>query len=100
MDADAIETVGPKRTAWTPFLPAWIKHEVVSNQLASSLKELGQGFLAAWSVKIIFLVHLHPGQLSALLTQLVPKPGKLLLLSQKLLTTFQPFCVRNYLMVF
>jgi hypothetical protein len=80
---DSIEVVGPEGAGRAPLLPTRVEHEVIDDQLASSVKELRQRFLAVWSFKDILLVDALPGQIASLLAEPVAQARKFPLLNQE-----------------
>ena len=77
--------VGHERAARATLLPIRSEHEVVDDQLAAPVEEVGERDLALGRVENVILLDLHPGQLAPLGAQLVASPrGFLLLLSSSL----------------
>jgi hypothetical protein len=66
-------------------LVAGAEHEVVDQQMAAVVEQLGQGRWAVVGVEAVGLVDRDPGQLAALAGQLVADPGVDLLALQQLL---------------
>src|SRR5215472_19362094 len=100
MDQHPVEVIGPERAARARFLPARIKHQMVDDQLLSSGKQLAQGLLAVGPFENIVLVDAHPGQLAALMAQLVTQPRELFLPGEQHLALFDPLLSGNDSMVF
>src|SRR5271165_3660728 len=92
---DAVKIVGPKGAVRAPRLPVGTKHEVIHHKLASTLKQLSQGYLSTRPIKDIILLYLDPGQFPALATQLLAETGKLFFSDQKLFSRLEPFVQRN-----
>src|SRR5262249_50689573 len=65
-------------------------HEMLDDQLAASVKEIGERLLATRAIEDVFLLDFDPGQLAALAAQLIAQPSQLLLLAQMLLTRSDP----------
>ena len=61
MDRRPVEVLAHQRTARAAFLPVRPEHEVVDDQLASSVEELCERLTAAGRFKYILLLHFHPG---------------------------------------
>jgi hypothetical protein len=87
----AVQVVGEKRAADATFFPAWAEHEVINNQLAAALKEVGKRFFAVPSLEGILLLNLFPRQVAALPAQLITQMGKFLFLAEKFLSCGCPF---------
>src|ERR1700730_8311703 len=85
MDDDAVEIVGPERTALAALVPTRVEHEMENDQLLASVEQLGQGLPAAAAVENIVLLDPLPRQLAALPAQLIAQPGEFLLLGEQLL---------------
>src|SRR5712692_9586016 len=92
----AVEIVRPERAALAPLSPVRTEHEVIDDQLAAALEEIGQSLLAAGDVEDIVLLHSDPRQLPALPAQLVTQPRELFLLDEMLLVRCEPFVARDY----
>src|SRR5450759_1457501 len=65
----AVEMIGQERAAWTTLLPPRTEHEVVHNQLASAVEEVGERFLAVRTIEDILFFNPLPGHFAALLAQ-------------------------------
>src|SRR5258708_20934649 len=76
----SIEIVSPERAMRATFIPIRVKHEMVDDELAAALEELGQHLLAAWAGKRILLFNLLPWKVAPLAVQAVPQPSKLFFL--------------------
>ena len=72
---NAVEGVGPERAARAALGPVGSEHEVVDEQLAAAVEQLAQRAGTVSPVEAIVLVDVHPGQLAALLRQLVAAAG-------------------------
>src|SRR5262245_27244597 len=95
MHDDAVEVVGPERTVRAPRAPAGVVHEVVDDELAAAVEEVGQALLAAGPLEDVGLGHLLPGQVAAGLTELVAQARELLFLEEEPLAGLQPILVGN-----
>ena len=91
--------IGEIRAARAAFLPARAKHEMVHDELALPIEELGERLLAARRVENVRLVHLDPRQLATLGAQLVACPGEFLLLGEKRLALSGPFALGDDLVL-
>src|SRR2546422_5573121 len=90
----AVDMIGHERAAPAALLPPGSEHEMIDNQLAASGEKVGQRLLAVWPVEHIGLLHLDPGQFTALGTQLIAQPGEFLFLDQELLARGEPLVSR------
>jgi hypothetical protein len=91
MHDDAVEIVGPEGAALAAGLPVGTEHEVVDDQLMPALEQVRQGLSAARAFEDVWRLHALPGQVSALLAQLVAQAREILLFGQKLLSSLDPF---------
>ena len=92
---DAIEVVGPERAARTTFGPLRPEHEVVDEQLAAPLEQLGQRTGSVFGVEPVVLVDAHPGEGSPLAAQFVAPARELLLRLEKVQPRTEPFLPRG-----
>ena len=60
MPIGPVEVIGQVGTAFAAFFPSRAEHKVINDQLAASLKEIGQRLFAVRTVKDVFLVDLDP----------------------------------------
>src|SRR5439155_19083128 len=74
--------------------PVRAEHEMLDDQLAASLEQIGESFLTIRPVEDITLLDLDPGQCPPLGAQPVAQPGEFLFLAQKLGTRRQPLFLR------
>ena len=70
MNNYSIEIVGPKRTVRASCVPTRVKHEVVDDQLASSVKQFRQSLFPIRSLENILFVNGLPRQVPSLLAEL------------------------------
>src|SRR5919204_229567 len=70
-----VDAVGHRRAGRATGLVARAEHEVVDEQLGSSLEQLDQRLLAVVRVEAVLLLHPHPGQLASLPRELVTDIG-------------------------
>jgi hypothetical protein len=68
-------------------------HEVLDEELAASVEQVGERDLAFRRVEDVLFLNLHPRQLAALPAQLISQPGKFFLLGEQLLAGCDPFVV-------
>jgi hypothetical protein len=83
--------VGDRRVDRAARLVARAEHEVVDEQLRSSVEQLGERLLAVVGIEAVLLLHPHPWQLASLPRELIAEPGVLLLAYQQPLASGQPF---------
>src|ERR1700730_8131112 len=68
MNQTSVKVIGHKRAAWATLFPTWAEHEVVHNQLALAVEEIGERLLSVRAIEHILLFNVLPGQVAALLT--------------------------------
>src|SRR6266536_5373237 len=90
-----VEVVGPERADRAAGFVLGIEHEVIDDQLAAAVEELGQCLLAFGSVEDILLLDRLPGQRLPLSGQLVTRASELLLLREQLLARRKPVVVAD-----
>src|SRR6185437_12288003 len=90
VDHVRIEVVGPERAALAADIVLRGEHEVVDDQLAAAVEEVGQRFVAVGAVEDVVVLDRFPGQRMPLPRQPVPRPGELLLLREELLARLEP----------
>ncbi|MNS96815.1 hypothetical protein D3C72_1311310 [compost metagenome] len=76
MHQGALQVVGQERTTHAAFLPVGTEHEVIEDELALALEQVGQAVRAAGVQELVGLVHLDPGQGQALARQRVLGMGQ------------------------
>src|SRR5215207_5542328 len=86
-----VNGVGNRRVDRAARLVARAEHEVVDEQLRSSVEQLGEGPLAVVGIEAVVLLHPYPGQVAPLPRELVTEPGVLLLAYQQPLASGEPF---------
>jgi hypothetical protein len=86
----AIEMIRQQRAARAALLPAWSEHEVVDDQLAAPVEQVGERLLAGRALEDVSLLDLDPGQLASERAQPVALSGELLLLPQEPLARGDP----------
>jgi hypothetical protein len=95
MDESAVDVIGLERAADAAFLPSRAEHEMIDDQLAASIEEVGERLLAVRPIEQIGLFDPDPGQLAALPCHLVADLGQRLLMRQMRLARDQPFFPRD-----
>jgi hypothetical protein len=78
------------RAAWATVLPAWIKHEMVDNQLTAPIEEVEQASLAVWTLEEILLVKLDHRQPATFSIEPVSRMGGFLFLDEQLFASNEP----------
>ena len=89
VDLRILEVIGDEATALAARLPARIEHEVVDDQLAASVEQLGQRDLTIGSLEHVIL-NLDGGHALAPNGQRVPGPAEFLLGSEQLHASLHP----------
>src|SRR5436190_2433845 len=95
VENDRIEIVGPERADRAAGVVLRIEHEVVDEELATTVEELRQRLLPARAVEDVLLLDRLPRQGLPLLRQLVACTRELLLLRKELLASFDPLVVAD-----
>src|SRR6266566_137224 len=88
-----LEVVGPERANRAAGLILRIEHEVVDEQLASAVEELGQGLLALRALEDVLLLDRLPGQGLPMSRQLVARAREFLLIREQLRALGNPVVV-------
>jgi hypothetical protein len=78
------------RAAFATFLPSWAEHEVINDQLAATVEEIGQRFFAIRSVKNVLLLNSNPWQFASMPAHFVAELRQFLLTRQQILARDQP----------
>jgi hypothetical protein len=78
----AIGVIHVEGAAGAAFLPVRTKHEVIDDELASPVEQVGERFLAARRIEDIVLFDFDPGKLAALGGNGVALARELLLFGQ------------------
>ena len=97
VDPRSVEMVGEERAARTSFFPSRTQHEVIDDQLAAAVEQVGQRYFAVRAVEDVLLLYPLPRHLAALTAQLIAQPRELLFLSQQFLARRQPLRLTHYL---
>src|SRR5437016_13540914 len=87
--------VGQEGAARAPLLPPRAEHEVVRDQLATAVEEVGQRRLALRPLEHVGLVHPHPRHRAPLGAQLVAQPREFLFPCQMRPARLEPFLSRH-----
>ena len=90
MHGRAVGVVGHVGAVLAALLPARREHEVLHQQLAAAVEQVGQRAPAHRRVERVGLVDPHPGQRPALARDLVAEAGQLLFVRKQLLTLGNP----------
>jgi len=94
MNDSAVEVIGEIRAAWAALLPFRTKHEVVDDQLAATVEQIGQRFLASGPFEQIGLVYFDPRQFATLPAQFVAGVSESLFSFQERFARGEPFRLR------
>src|SRR5437868_10082665 len=92
---DAVEVVGPERARLAAGLPVGAEHEVVDDELAAAVEQVGEARLAARAGELVVLGDLDPGQVAARGGEPLALVGELLLAGEQLLAGLEPLGARN-----
>jgi hypothetical protein len=84
------QLVGARGAAGAALVPSGVEHEVVEDELAAALEQVGQVHGAVGALEGVVLLHLDHGQVAALGAEGVAGAGQLLLLGQQVLASGQP----------
>jgi hypothetical protein len=101
MHQRASDVIGHERAAGAALLPARAEHEVLHDQLAASLEQIGEALFSTGRIKDVVLIHSHPGQVTTLRGERVALAAVILLVDQQLLPGLDPlgpghdFGIRN-----
>src|SRR5438093_2921412 len=90
----AVKMIGQVGTAFATLFPARAEHEMINNQLAASLEQIGQRLFSVWSVEEILLLDLDHRQFAPRRTKRVALATELLFSRQQILPRDQPFSFR------
>src|SRR6266568_1952347 len=100
MDDGPVEAVRGERAPRTarigPVLDRWAEHEVVNEQLRTTVEELDRRLRPVVGLEAVVLLDCDPGQRLPLAGELVAAAGELLLLSQELGPCSEPLLARAY----
>src|ERR1700674_3698152 len=92
--------VGAERAADATLLPTRAEHEMIDDQLATPVEQVGERVPAVKSVEDIFLLDLDPGQRPPLGAQLVAPASEFLLRDEQSRARGKPFLPGNNLGIF
>ncbi|MNO57938.1 hypothetical protein D3C76_484860 [compost metagenome] len=90
-----VDVVGQERATGTAFIPAFGEHEMVNDQLAAAIEQVGEFQFAIGSLEVVVLVDFHPGQGAPFCAEFVPLLGESLFVSQVLFARGEPFFPRH-----
>src|SRR5262245_55248339 len=100
MLARAVDLIGEQRAAGASLFPLGAEHEVIDDELAASVEQIGERHAAAvGGFEDVVLLDLDPGQRAALFRQAVAlaRPG--LLLGEKRAARLEPLLLRDNVML-
>ena len=80
-----------ERAADAAFRPVRAEHEVLDDELAAPVEQVGERLLAVRAVEHVVLLDLDPGQRATFGAQLVAQAGEFLFLAQEFLACGKPF---------
>src|SRR5437867_10924611 len=96
----AVKMIGQVGTAFATLFPARAEHEMITNQLAASLAQIGQRLFSVWSVEEILLLDLGHRQFAPRRIKRVALASELLFPRQQILPSDQPLSFRHDLRLF
>ena len=91
MRRGAVEAVRPERAVRAALIPVGREHEVVHDQLAAPVEQLGKASCPVRALEEVLLGDLFPGQVTSLPGEFLAQPGELLLPLQQRLAGDHPF---------
>src|SRR5882724_3960667 len=100
MHESAFGMVDVKRTADATRLPCGSEHEMLYEQLATALEEIGQRLRAVRALEDVVLLDANPGQIAPLGVDLISQPGEFFLLLQEFRAGNKPLVSGNNRVVF
>lgn len=95
MHKRSIEMIREERAARASSLPIRTEHEVIDDQLAAAIEEIGKRFPAGRRIENIVFLDLHPGQGHALRIDAIAQMRCLLLAGKQLTAGLQPYVSGN-----
>ena len=90
-----VRVVHVEGAAGAGLLPLRTEHEVINNELAFAVEEIGERFLAARGFENVIRFDFDPGQLAPLRGHSVTLARELLLAGQQFFAGHEPFLSRN-----
>ena len=90
-----VDVIREERAAPAAFLPLRREHEVVDDELAPAVEEVGERLLAVRPVEDIARLHADPGEPASLRAQLIAAPREFLLLLEELFPGDEPLVARH-----
>src|SRR2546427_5497016 len=90
-----VDVIREERAAPAAFLPLRREHEVVDDELAPAVEEVGERLLTVRPVEDIARLHADPGEPASLRAQLIAAPRDFLLLLEELLPGDEPLVARH-----
>src|SRR6266446_6575511 len=100
MHESAFDMVDVKRTADATRLPSGSEHEMLYQQLATALEEIGQRLRSVRALEDVVLLDANPGQIAPLGVDLVPQPGEFFLFLQEFRAGNEPLVAGNNRVMF
>src|SRR5438270_12157479 len=100
MPVGAVKMIGQIGAAFATLFPARAEHEMINNQLAAPLEQIGQRLFSAWSVENIFLLDLDHREFTPRRTKRVALTSEFLFPRQQILPSDQPLSFRYDLRLF
>src|SRR5436190_2187429 len=94
MPIGAVKVIGQIGAALATFFRARTEHEMIDNQLATTLEQIGQSLFSLSSLKEVLFLHFHHRELAPRRTECVALAGELLFPGQQILSSNQPLSFR------
>jgi hypothetical protein len=92
---EAVKVIGPEGAVFAAFAPAGAEHKVVDEDLAFAGKHFGEGDFAGGAVEDVFLINPDPGELTALLGELVAEFGEFFFFEEEFFAGGEPLFLVN-----
>src|SRR4029077_9607636 len=96
----AFDMVDVKRTAHTTRLPSGSEHEMLYEQLATAIEEIGQSLRAVWALEHVVLLDGNPGQIASPGIDFISQPGEFFFLLQEFHSGNEPLVAGNNRVMF
>src|SRR5438093_3930496 len=96
----AVKMIGQIGAAFAALFPARTEHEMINNQLAAALEQIGQSLFSLWAIKDILLLDLGHREFAPCRTKRVALARELLFPRQQILPSDQPLTFRHDLCLF
>src|SRR5579872_451862 len=95
MNSRAIDVVGLERASDASLGPVGAEHEMLNDQLAPPIEQLGQRLFAIRPLERVRLLDFDPRQITALFRERIELTGQLLLFREEEFSRDDPFLARD-----